>query len=73
MSDGSASDSVLRGLHDSLDDLEALYKDIHSQPDPVVAGGGKRALRGGVRADLELVSERRFESGVVHLHYRAAA
>ena len=30
MSDGSASDSVLRGLPDALDDLEALYKDIHS-------------------------------------------
>src|SRR5437763_7787692 len=30
MSDGSASDSILRGLHDALDDLEALYKDIHS-------------------------------------------
>ena len=33
MSDGSASDSVLRGLHDVLDDLEALYKDIHSHPE----------------------------------------
>ena len=33
MSDGSASDSVLRGLHDTLDDLEALYKDIHSHPE----------------------------------------
>jgi hypothetical protein len=26
MSDGSASDSVSRGLHDALDDLEGLYK-----------------------------------------------
>src|SRR5881628_2738698 len=33
MSDGSASDSVLRGLDDALDDLEALYKDIHSHPE----------------------------------------
>ena len=33
MSDGSASDSVLGGLHDLLDDLEALYKDIHSHPE----------------------------------------
>ena len=33
MSGGSASDSVLRGLHDTLDDLEALYKDIHSHPE----------------------------------------
>ncbi len=33
MSNGSASDSVLQGLHDELDDLEALYKDIHSHPE----------------------------------------
>ncbi|HKO27855.1 MAG TPA: M20 family metallopeptidase [Solirubrobacteraceae bacterium] len=33
MSDGSATDSILRGLHDELDDLEALYKDIHSHPE----------------------------------------
>ena len=33
MSVGTASDSVLRGLHDALDDLEALYKDIHSHPE----------------------------------------
>jgi amidohydrolase len=33
MSDGSASDSVLGGLHDALDNLEALYKDIHSHPE----------------------------------------
>ena len=33
MSDGSASDSVLRGLHGELDDLEALYKDVHSHPE----------------------------------------
>jgi hippurate hydrolase len=30
---GTASDSVLRGLRDELDDLEALYKDIHSHPE----------------------------------------
>ena len=33
MSDGSASNSILRGLDDTLDDLEALYKDIHSHPE----------------------------------------
>ena len=33
MNDGSASESVLRGLDDALDDLEALYKDIHSHPE----------------------------------------
>jgi amidohydrolase len=33
MSDVSVSDSVLQGLPDALDDLEALYKDIHSHPE----------------------------------------
>ena len=33
MSDGSAGNSVLRGLQDALDDLEGLYKDIHSHPE----------------------------------------
>ena len=37
---------------------------------PVVVGGGKRALPNHVRADLELLNERRFNSGVVYLHYR---
>jgi len=33
MSDRSASDAVLGGLGGALDDLEALYKDIHSHPE----------------------------------------
>ena len=37
---------------------------------PVVVGGGKPALPGGVRLDLELVDERRFANGTVHLRYR---
>ena len=37
---------------------------------PVVVGGGKRVLPAGVRADLELLDERRFDSGVVYLRYR---
>jgi dihydrofolate reductase len=35
---------------------------------PIVVGGGKRALP--FRAQLELLAERRFRNGVVHLHYR---
>ena len=37
---------------------------------PVVVGGGKPALPRDVRLYLELVDERRFGNGVVHLHYR---
>ena len=37
---------------------------------PVVVGGGKPALPGRVRAQLDLMDERRFRGGVVHLRYR---
>ena len=36
---------------------------------PVLVGGGKRALPAGVHAELELLDERRFRSGVVYLRY----
>ena len=37
---------------------------------PVVLGGGKPALSSDRRVDLELLDERRFGNGVVHLRYR---
>ncbi len=37
---------------------------------PIVVGRGKPALPENVRTPLELLGERRFGSGVVHLHYR---
>ncbi|MDG6106708.1 dihydrofolate reductase family protein [Dactylosporangium aurantiacum] len=37
---------------------------------PVVLGGGKPGLPAGMRTDLELVDERRFNNGVMHLRYR---
>jgi dihydrofolate reductase len=40
---------------------------------PVIVGGGKRALPDNVRAQLELLDERRFQSGVVQLRYRVSA
>jgi dihydrofolate reductase len=36
---------------------------------PLVVGGGKPALPGGTRAELELLDERRFGNGVVYLRY----
>lgn len=38
---------------------------------PVAVGGGTRFLPDGVRIDLELVDERRFEGGFVYLRYSA--
>ena len=37
---------------------------------PIVVGGGKPGLPTGIRANLELLDERRFRNGVVHLRYR---
>jgi hypothetical protein len=45
---------------------------VHLLLSPVVVGGGNRALPGRLRMDLDLVGERRFGNGVVHLHYRTA-
>ncbi len=42
---------------------------VHLLLAPVVVGGGKRAFADRVRVDLELLGERRFGNGVVHLHY----
>ena len=39
---------------------------------PVVVGGGKPALPNNLRLELELLSERRFRSGVVFLRYRTS-
>jgi dihydrofolate reductase len=40
---------------------------------PVLVGGGKRSLPGDVRADLELLDSRRFDSGVVFRRYAVSA
>jgi hypothetical protein len=37
---------------------------------PVVVGGGTKSLPDGVRMDLELLDERRFDNGTAYLHYR---
>ncbi len=47
-----------------------LVDECHLVLAPVLVGGGTRALPDGVRTQLELLDERRFASGMVHLHYR---
>jgi dihydrofolate reductase len=48
-----------------------LIDEYHLFVTPVVVGGGKQSLPDNVRLTLELLDERRFRNGVVHLHYRA--
>ena len=38
---------------------------------PAVVGGGTRALPDGLRADLDLLDERRFAGGAVYLRYQS--
>jgi dihydrofolate reductase len=47
-----------------------LIDECHLFIRSVIVGGGKPALPRDTRAELELVDERRFTSGVVYLRYR---
>ena len=60
---GLAAEAFRAGL---VDEIQLLLA-------PVLVGGGKPALPDGVHLELELLDERRFGNGTVHLHYRAAA
>ncbi len=48
-----------------------LVDEYHLFLAPAIVGGGKQMLPDDVRLDLELVDERRFESGFVFLNYTA--
>jgi dihydrofolate reductase len=56
-----AGQAIAAGL---VDELQLLLV-------PVLVGGGKRALPNDVRVQLEMLDERRFQSGAVFLRYRA--
>jgi dihydrofolate reductase len=47
-----------------------LVDEVHLFVFPVVVGGGKPGLPRDVHVDLELLDERRFANGVVHMHHR---
>jgi dihydrofolate reductase len=57
---GLAADAIKAGLVD----------ECHLFINPIVVGGGTPSLPDDVRVTLELLDERRFGNGVVHLHYR---
>jgi dihydrofolate reductase len=50
-----------------------LVDEYHLILAPVIVGGATRALPGDVRLELDLLDERRFGNGMVHLHYRTRA
>ncbi len=70
----SAADIAIGGAELAGQAIGAgLVDEYHLLLCPIVVGGGKRALPDNVRARLDLLDERRFQNGVVHLHYRAGA
>jgi dihydrofolate reductase len=71
MKDSSRSDISIGGAELAGRAIaEGLVDECHLFLVPVVVGGGKPALPAGVHAELELLDERRFSSGVVYLRYR---
>ena len=50
-----------------------LVDEIHLFLAPIVVGAGNPALPDHLRLRLELLSERRFDGGVVSLQYRTSA
>jgi dihydrofolate reductase len=71
MKAGASRDISVGGPRLAAEALDAgLVDEIHLFLTPIIVGGGNRALPDGVRVALELLDQRRFENGVMHLHYR---
>ncbi|MBA2439218.1 MAG: dihydrofolate reductase family protein [Thermoleophilaceae bacterium] len=47
-----------------------LVDECHLLVAPIIVGGGRQSLPDDVRLELELLAERRFDGGMVHLHYQ---
>jgi dihydrofolate reductase len=67
----ASSDLMLGGANLAAQAFEAgLVDECQLLVWPIFVGRGKPALPTDMRADLELLDERRFGNGVVHLRYR---
>jgi dihydrofolate reductase len=74
MKDGAVRDLTIGGPELAAEALRAgLVDECHFYLAPVVVGGGNPALPGHIRLNLELLDDRRFGNGVVHLQYRVRA
>jgi dihydrofolate reductase len=71
MKEAVGSDITIGGAELAGEAIRAgLVDECHLFLVPVLVGAGKCSLPAGVRAQLHLLDERRFGSGVVHLRYR---
>jgi dihydrofolate reductase len=74
MKSQAARDLTIGGAELAAQAMKAgLVDECHVVISPVVVGTGKKALPGDAQLRLELVGERRFGNGAVHLHYQPAA
>jgi dihydrofolate reductase len=74
MKETAARDMTVAGPDLAAQAIKAgLVDEVHLFVNPVVVGGGKPALPGGVHLLLELVDVRRFARGVVYLGYAGAS
>ena len=65
----ATSDLAVAGAHLAAHALEAgLVDEVHLFIRPILVGGGKPALSGGIRSELELLDDRRL-GGVMYLRY----
>jgi dihydrofolate reductase len=70
LKESSRSDITIGGAELAGQAIAAgLVDECHLLLNPILVGGGKRALPDQVHARLQLLDERRFRNGVVHLHY----
>jgi dihydrofolate reductase len=68
---GADKDLIVGGAALGAEAFRAgLVDEVHLYVIPILVGGGKRALPDGIRQNLELVDERRFDPGTVFLRYR---
>jgi dihydrofolate reductase len=71
MKEASDADLSIGGPGLAAEALRAgLVDELHQVLHPVIVGGGTSWLPDALRLDLELLGERRFSMGAVHLHYR---
>ena len=73
LKESADSDLIIGGPSLAAHAFEAqLVDECHFFVAPIIVGGGKRFVPENLRQKLELMDERRFGNGMVHLRYRVA-
>ncbi|MGH2960390.1 MAG: dihydrofolate reductase family protein, partial [Solirubrobacterales bacterium] len=71
LKDSTSADIVVGGAALAATAFKAgLVDEIFTTLYPVIIGSGKPAFPTDQRLDLDLIDNRRFENGAVHMHYR---